>query len=107
LLDAKRLIPLTDITGTAEADIEDLFDSEWYSKLVAAAGIGKVAKSKLNGGGRIVKQIEAALGGRYDHYQPASHLLRDGGALVDQIDEDTRDRFEQLFKRLNGLLAPA
>jgi predicted ATPase len=104
LLESKRLIPLTDITGTAEADIEDLFDPGWYGKLVQAAGIGRVAKNKLNGGGRIVKQIEAAIGQRYDHYQPASQLLRNAGGLLDEIDEATRDRFQQLFDRLNGLL---
>ena len=104
LLDARRLVPLTEITGTAEADIEDLFDPGWYLKLLQASGVGKVAKPALRGG-RIVKQAEVALGGRYDHYQPANHLLRSPGALLDEIDEATVKCFERLFLRLNALLS--
>lgn len=104
LLDKGRLIYLTEITGTNEADIEDLFNVSWYLKLLAASKVGRFAKTQLNGGGRVVKQVETVHGGRFDHYQPANHLMRSPGNLLDQIDEDTRTRFETLFKRLNGLL---
>ncbi|MEU6323698.1 AAA family ATPase [Streptomyces sp. NPDC047009] len=104
LIDSGRLIYLTEITGTGEADIEDLFDVSWYLKLLSASKVGRFTKTQLNGGGRIVKQVEAAHGGRVDHYQPANHLMRSPGTLLDQIDDDTQTRFETLFKRLNGLL---
>lgn len=104
LLENKNLVYLTEITGTSEADIEDLFDVSWYLKLLSASKVGRFTKSKLNGGGRIVKQVEAVLGGRYDHYQPANHLMRSPGSLLDQIDQTTRDRFQALFNRLNRLL---
>lgn len=104
LLDPQRLVPLTDLTGTSQADIEDLFNRDWYLKLLRASGVGRIAKSKVTGG-RIVKQVEAALGGRYDHYQPASHLMRSPGTLLDEIDQATQDRFQQLFIRLNNLLS--
>lgn len=104
LLDARRLVPLTEITETAEADIEDLFNPEWYLRLLRASGAGEVDKSSLTGG-RVVKQAEAALGHRYDHYQPANHLVRFPGTLLDEIDTATVERFEKLFVRLNGLLA--
>ncbi|GHF83051.1 hypothetical protein FHX82_006516 [Amycolatopsis bartoniae] len=104
LLDDRRLIYLTEITGTGEADIEDLFDVGWYLKLLGAAKVGKFTKSMLNGGGRIIKQVEAAHGGRFDHYQPANHLMRSPGTLLDSIDESTRERFQHLFNRINGLL---
>lgn len=103
LLDARRLVPLTEITETAEADIEDLFDPAWYLDLLRASGVGRVPKSALKGG-RVVKQAEAALGGRYDHYQPANHLMRSPGTLLDAIDPATVERFERLFGRLNALL---
>lgn len=105
LLEQQRLVPLTDITNTAEADIEDLFDQQWYLKLLKASGVGVFTKSKLSGGGRIVKQVEAALGGHYDHFQPASHLMRSPGTLIDDIDEPTQQRFSELFSRLNALLS--
>ncbi|MCK2214065.1 ATP-binding protein [Actinomadura sp. ATCC 31491] len=104
LLDGNRLVYLTEITGSAEADIEDLFDVGWYLKLLADSKVGKFSKSKLNGGGRIVKQVEALHGGRFDHYQPANHLMRSPGRLLDEVDEDTRKRFQNLFNRLNALL---
>lgn len=104
LLDGSRLVYLTEITGTSEADIEDLFDVNWYLKLLAASKIGKFTKSKLNGGGRIVKQTEALHGARFDHYQAASHLMRSPGTLLDEIDEETRAKFQNLFNRINTLL---
>lgn len=104
LLEDKRLVYLTEITGTSEADIEDLFDVSWYLKLLHASKVGRFAKANLNGGGRIVKQVEALHGGRFDHYQPANHLMRSPGTLLTQIDEPTRQRFQNLFTRLNQLL---
>ena len=104
LLEQRRLIPLTDITGTAEADIEDLFEPDWYLKLLHASGVGEVRAESLTSG-RIVKQAEAALGKRYDHFQPANYLMRSTDGLIDEIGDAARQRFEALFARLNGLLA--
>ena len=104
LLDKQHLVPLTDITGTAEADIEDLFDPQWYFRLLNASGVGTVNATQLTGG-RIVKQIETAFGHQYDHFQPASYLMRTPGTLLDDVDEPTRERFSELFRRLNALLS--
>ncbi|NKE56661.1 AAA family ATPase [Lentzea sp. PSKA42] len=104
LIDTKRLVHLTEVTGTGEADIEDLFEVDWYLKLLKESGVGTFTPSQLSGGGRIVKQVEAVLGHRYDHYQPANHLMRSPGTLPDEVDEPSRLRFQALFVRLNGLL---
>ncbi|MFJ5229653.1 ATP-dependent nuclease [Kitasatospora sp. NPDC088391] len=104
LLDRGRLVYLTEFTNTSEADIEDLFTPSWYLKLLSAAKVGRFTTAQLNGGGRIIRQVEAIHGGRFDHYQPASHLMRSPGTLLDQIDDQTRNRFEALFTRLNALL---
>ncbi|AGM07055.1 ATP-dependent nuclease [Amycolatopsis keratiniphila] len=104
LLEDRRLVYLTEFTSTSEADIEDLFEAGWYLKLLGASKVGRFTKSKLNGGGRIVKQVEALHGDRFDHYQPANHLMRSPGKLLEQIDEPTRARFQALFIRLNSLL---
>lgn len=103
LLDRTRLIPITDITGTNEADIEDLFDADWYLGLLTKSGVGTFDQIKSNGG-RIVKQIEAQLGGRYDHYQPAAWLLRDSSGFIAEIQPPARERFQTLIDRLNALL---
>lgn len=47
LIQAKAIIPLATITGSKEADIEDMFDEAWYLKLVRDSGTGHVTKSKL------------------------------------------------------------
>jgi hypothetical protein len=104
LLPKEHLIPLTDITGTAEADLEDLFETAWYLKLLEESNVGTLTKAKLSGGGRIIKRVEGALGNRFDHYQPASYLMRSATKLRDQVDEATIERFAQLFSRINSLL---
>lgn len=93
------------ITGTAEADIEDLFEGGFYVDLVTKSGVGKVTKSKMTAGGRLVKRVEAALGTTYSHYRPARYFLLNQKALLQTLTPDTLDRFEDLFKRLNGLVA--
>lgn len=100
LLDGSRLIPITDITGTNEADLEDLFDIDWYLDLVAASGVGKVPKSKLTGG-RVVKQVEAALGGKFDHYQPAGFLLREPTDRTASLSDESKQRFQAVIDRIN------
>lgn len=104
MLDAKRLIPITDISGTAEADIEDLFDLDWYLGLLEKSGVGKLPASRLKGTGRAVKRVEAALGRRFDHYQPASWLLRDRTDTATSLSDPARQRFQGLIDRLNALL---
>lgn len=104
LLDQKRLIPITDIAQKPEADIEDLFDVDWYLDLLRKSGVGDVARSKLKGNGRVVKRVEAALGHRFDHYQPASWLLRDRTGTVDALTDEAKQRFQELVDRLNALL---
>lgn len=104
ILDQHRLLPLTEFTGGDEADIEDMFEEAWYLKLLDKGGVGKVAKSKLAPGGRILRRVEPVIG-KFDHFQPANHLLRaPGAALIDEVDGATLDRFEALFTRLNALL---
>jgi predicted ATP-dependent endonuclease of OLD family len=103
LLEESRLIPITDITGTNEADIEDLFDADWYLDVLKRSGGPKIAKSKL-AHGRIVKQIEAISGAKFDHYQPASYLMRDKEDLPSKMSQVGKDRFQKLIDRINGLL---
>lgn len=107
-----RLVPLTDITGTEDADLEDLFDSKWYLALVEESGVGKVAHRKVVGRRffrkpprkRIVDQLEQILGARYDRFQPASYLLKNSSQSLAFLDADSKARFQALIDRLNALL---
>jgi hypothetical protein len=98
-----QIIPITTVTGTNTADIEDLFDEDFYLKLVKDSGITGVVKSKLKAGNRIVKRIEDLLGSTYDHYRPSRHLL-EHPEMLDELDAATLDRYEQLFETITSRL---
>jgi hypothetical protein len=66
----ERLLPLTEITGSDEADTEDLFEVDFYLKLLDHAGGPAVKPTQLKGKGRIIKRIEAVTGASFDHTSP-------------------------------------
>lgn len=101
----KKLIPLTDVTGTNEADIEDLFEPSFYVKLLKGAGVGAVKTSDLKGSDRLVKRVERALGAPFSHYRPARYLLENQGNLLGSLSDDTLAKFEELFDMINQRLS--
>jgi hypothetical protein len=105
IIESKRVIPLNEITGTKEADIEDLFDGGFYLRLLKESGVGAITKAKLPPGPRIVWRVEQEFGKTYDHYRPARYLLENQVGLLPKIDDATLDRFEKLFSELNKLLS--
>lgn len=105
IIGGDKLIPLTDITGGHEADIEDLFDPDFYVDLLNASGTVAVNLADLTTTGRILRRIEAATNRKFDHFQPASYLLQHQAALLPKLSPATLDRFEALFKKANALLS--
>ena len=103
LLDADKLLTLTDITGSKAADIEDLFDESFYLRLLKQSGIGTITKGKLGRGDRIVKRAEDAIGDQFDHHQPARHLL-EHPELLAELGEASLERWERLIIELNKRL---
>jgi hypothetical protein len=106
IIAGEKLIPLTEFTDSPEADIEDLFEVDFYLDLLSRSGTASVKSSQLKVKGRVIKRIEAVTGTSFDHYQPARHLLEHQVELLKTIDNGTVDRFERLFRRTNRLLAP-
>jgi hypothetical protein len=104
IIGGQNLIPLNEISHTPEADIEDLFDENFYLDLIDRSGAPSLKAVKLKGSGRITKRIDAAIGTTFDHYQPARYLLEHQVELLKGIDTATIDRFEELFKRANTLV---
>ncbi|MEV4374560.1 AAA family ATPase [Nonomuraea sp. NPDC049637] len=108
------LVEVSEFTAAADADIEDLFDRDFYLELVNRAYSSEltppITAADLNGKDpRIVRQIEAVfkqrkIAKRFNHYKPAAVLLREQAALTANIDATTIARAEQLFTRLNALL---
>jgi energy-coupling factor transporter ATP-binding protein EcfA2 len=103
LLLPERLVALTEITGTAEAGIEDLFGEGFYLELLAWSGLAAPRAGELPSGGPLVKRIEYALGHRVDRYHPARFLLINQARLLPAIGRSTINRFAQLFEILNQL----
>jgi hypothetical protein len=104
IIGGDKLIPLTEITKTPEADVEDLFDVGFYLELLKLSGVGQLKELDLTTKGRVLKRVEVILGKRFDHYQPARYLLEHQGELLAKISPEALDRFEALFAKANALL---
>ena len=117
ILKAGRVLTAADFSGKPEADIEDLFDPDFYCQLVSQslglnkkqAITAKVAAEADPATERLVKQVEAACRTlppgipEFGHYVPADWLMRH----PEMLDADTAsvndslDRFEAAFKSIN------
>lgn len=116
-LAAHGLVEIKEFTGVPDADIEDLFDRDFYLNLVNRAYdrqlSAPITAADLNDKDpRVVRQVEAYFrqhdiaDGKLDHFKPAAVLLRQQGEVLTQqpIEEATLERAAQLFARLNSLL---
>jgi hypothetical protein len=112
LLKADNLVPVGEIIGVKEADIEDIFEPDFYLDLVNQTYDGKLP-NKLstsiisNGSPRIVKRIEEYVkkngnGFAFNHYDPAAYLLTHQAKLLAKIDDATIERASKLFERINA-----
>jgi hypothetical protein len=109
------LILISEITGTPDADIEDLFDPAVYLELVNRAYQTELSGTPITVADlptnttRITRQVSAVFAqrrianGRLDHFRPARILLRNQADLVPMVDDATRTRFEALAQRINGV----
>lgn len=102
-LNQKRLIEVSEVTGSHNSDIEDIFAPEDYLHLYNAAFKRRSTTSSIGPGDRIVKRISVKLADKkYDHYKPAETLLRDQATLLPMLSQKTLDRFAKLFERINN-----
>ncbi|TGS19036.1 hypothetical protein EN852_001550 [Mesorhizobium sp. M2E.F.Ca.ET.209.01.1.1] len=115
LLTKKQVSTYADFTSTPEADVEDMFDRDFYLQLVNDEFGGqlkaKITLTKLNANEpRTLRAIEAWLAdnpmksGAFGHYRPARYFSDNLTALWPKVSDATKDRFEAAFKHLNGLL---
>ncbi len=108
------LVEISEFTTTADADVEDLFERDFYLELVNRAYASElttpISVTDLNAKDpRVVRQIEAVfkqrkIATRFNHYKPAAVLLREQASLAPLINAATITRADQLFTRLNSLL---
>lgn len=109
-------IKWVEVTKVRTADIEDIFASSFYMKLVNEAYSGDLRgpvtlKAITDSEPRIVRRLEAYFEGEdsievnFDSYRPASHLLERHALLRNEIDDETIERAASMFERINALLA--
>ncbi|MFE2753393.1 ATP-dependent endonuclease [Actinosynnema sp. NPDC059335] len=109
------LVEVGEFTGTGDADIEDLFEADFYLDLVNRAYAAQLPKpitaADLNGKDpRIVRRFEAYFrqhdiaGGRFNHYRPAAVLLREQADFLPKLTPAVLGRAERLFDKINGAL---
>lgn len=114
LLKKTHVLTFTDFTEKKEADIEDMFDEDFYIELVngefAKSLAAKVKLENLTSRApRILVKVEdyfsrepLEAGAKFNHYRPSRFFAEKVSTLV--IPEATLDRFEMAFRAVNALL---
>ena len=111
-------IKWVEVTRVRDADIEDLFDPNFYLRLVNESYADDLPasltlKAISDSNPRIAKRVaayfrsEGVVGGRFDPYRPAAYLLQRYGELRDHVDDATAERAASMFERINLLLPGA
>jgi hypothetical protein len=115
LLNMKQVVTFGEFTATNEADVEDMFERDFYVGFVNAE-FSKQLKMPIDASAlnqkqpRVVRAIEAWLAenpfesGSFGHYRPARYFSENVATLWPLVSEATKGRFEAVFKRLNALL---
>lgn len=109
-----KVMTFGDFVNRDEADIEDLFERSFYVELVNRE-FGRqlrepIAADRLGPRARTLKAVEAHLikeplvSGVFGHYRPARYFVEHVADLWKDVGEDTKSRFESIFKVLNGLV---
>ena len=110
ILSTGQLLPVADVVDVREADVEDLFKAAFYMRLLHESGASDVTADQLPRGERILERdsivvrLRAALGGDFDRYLPARHLL-EHPELLAEADEHTLEPWERLIDQINGRLS--
>jgi len=114
----ENAVKWVEVTRVRDADIEDLFEPNFYLKLVNLAYSDELEdpltmKSISESNPRIVERIKSHFnatqiaGGNFDRYRPASYLLENFDKFKYDINEDTIGKIASLIGRINGLLPGA
>ena len=115
LLKRKNVMTYAEFVNPDEADVEDLFDREFYVSLVNGEFKNEIVKPVetplLNEHmPRILRSLEEYIAdnpfksGRFGHYRPARYFVENIDALWPRVSDKTKDRFEALFGQANALL---
>ena len=111
----ENAVKWVEVTRVRDADIEDVFEPNFYLKLVNLAYSSELEepltmKAISESNPRIVERIKSHFssagiaGGSFDRYRPAAYLLENFDKVKYDISEETVDKIASLIGRINGLL---
>jgi hypothetical protein len=116
ILQLENIFPISTFVSAAEADIEDIFEADFYIGLVNAVYREQlrkgISKGRLNNNiPRIVSRIEeyfsalpSASEARFDRYDPAVYFAGNITNLKEGLKGEPLDIFEKIFSTLNVLV---
>lgn len=116
LLSKKNVMTFADFSPKDEADIEDMFEEQFYVDLFNSEYKNELAKKVTHKElksqkPRILQKLEDKLESeelgvkkKFSHYRPARYFAENISKLEKQIDVETLNRFESIFKKLNSLI---
>ena len=115
ILDRKNLLTYAEVTKGLEADVEDMFDRDFYVSLINAE-FASVLQRPLTAFDlskhqpRVVRAVEDAFmsvplkKGEFGRFRAARYFSEHLGELAGKISEQTKLRFAEIFGRLNMFL---
>ena len=112
LLEKKGVFTYAQFAEADEADVEDMFDPEFYLQLVNREfGSSVVLDDLPREHPRILRRIKQYFENNrlpkdvhFNHYRPARYFRDNIDSLADELSALELDRFEQAFKALNARL---
>lgn len=116
LLNKKKVLTFADFVAGDEADIEDIFDFEFYVKLLNLEYKKEMSKKIKTPDiksmhPRAIVKIESYFeenplkaSNKFSHYRPARYFAENVDSLESDLSEECLNRFESIFKKLNGLI---
>ena len=111
LMERNRILTYANFVSSREADVEDMFDPDFYLKLVNGVYGSSIKESALKPGSLILKRIDTYLENNqlpntapFNHYRPARYLNTHLDSLKDDLANHVLDRWERAFTTLNFLL---
>ena len=112
LLKRQQILTYADFADGNEADVEDMFDPEFYLKLVNNEfGICLTVSDLPEDPPRIVSRLERYFennplpdNARFNHYRPARYFSGNIKSLESELTDPQLSHFQQAFNALNNLL---